>query len=130
MKYSGGSISGEIFAHYIDWRAAHPSDDLMTEPLQAEFQDETGAVRRLTRQEVLTYVNVLAGAGSETTTKLIGWTGKVLADHPDQRRQLVEDRTAHPERHRGAPALRGIRTPRREIRCPRRRAPWSVCAGR
>jgi len=96
MKYSGGSVSGEIFAEYIDWRAEHPSDDLMTELLQAEFQDETGTVRRLTRQEVLTYVNVLAGAGNETTTKLIGWAGKVLADHPDQRSQLVGDRSLIP----------------------------------
>ena len=62
----------------------------MTELLQAEFEDETGTVRRLTRQEVLGYVSLLAAAGNETTTRLIGWTGKVLADHPDQRRQLVE----------------------------------------
>jgi cytochrome P450 len=34
---------------------------------------------------------VIAGAGNETTTRLIGWAGKVLADHPDQRRELVED---------------------------------------
>ena len=25
------------------------------------------------------YVNVIAGAGNETTNRLIGWTGKVLA---------------------------------------------------
>mgnify|MGYP006182928209 CR=1 FL=1 len=31
--------SGEAFAEYIDWRADHPSDDLMTELLQAEFED-------------------------------------------------------------------------------------------
>ena len=34
--------SGEMFAEYIDWRAEHPSDDLMTELLHAEFEDETG----------------------------------------------------------------------------------------
>ena len=85
---------GDGFEEYIEWRATHPSDDLMTELLQAEFEDETGTVRRLSRQEVLGYVNLLAAAGNETTTRLIGWTGKVLADHPDQRRQLV----GHPER--------------------------------
>ena len=89
-------ISGERFADYIDWRAEHPSDDLMTELLQAEFKDETGKVRRLTREEILTYVNVLAGAGNETTGRLIGWAGKVLADHPDQRRQLAEDHSLIP----------------------------------
>jgi cytochrome P450 len=77
------------FEEYIDWRAEHPSDDVMTELLRAEFEDETGR-RRLTRPEVLNFVNLLAAAGNETTTRLIGWTGKVLAEHPDQRRELVE----------------------------------------
>jgi cytochrome P450 len=82
-------ITGEIFADYVDWRAEHPSDDIMTELLQAEFDDETGTRRRLTREEILTYVSVVAGAGNETTNRLIGWTAKVLADHPGQRRELV-----------------------------------------
>ncbi|HWC37451.1 MAG TPA: cytochrome P450 [Acidimicrobiales bacterium] len=88
--------TGEAFAEYIDWRAEHPSDDLMTELLNAEFEDETGATRRLTREEILTYVHVVAGAGNETTTRLIGWTGKVLAEHPEQRRQLVDDASLIP----------------------------------
>jgi cytochrome P450 len=92
MKTSTEAVlSGAIFADYIEWRAQHPSDDLMTELLHAEFVDETGTTRRLTREETLTYVTVIAGAGNETTTRLIGWAGKVLAEHPDQRRQLVDD---------------------------------------
>jgi cytochrome P450 len=79
------------FEDYIDWRARHPSDDLMTDLLHAELEDETGTVRKLTRQEVLAYVGLIAAAGNETTTRLIGWTGKVLADHPDQRQLLVDD---------------------------------------
>ncbi len=93
MEVSGDIVNGEMFAEYIDWRADHPSDDLMTELLNVEFEDETGAVRRLTRDELLTFVNVIAGAGNETTNRLIGWAGKVLADHPDQRRELVADRS-------------------------------------
>jgi cytochrome P450 len=89
-------VSGAAFADYVDWRAEHPSDDLMTVLLNAEFEDETGTTRRLTRAEVLTYVDVLAGAGNETTGRLIGWLGKVLGDHPDQRRELVADRTLIP----------------------------------
>jgi cytochrome P450 len=97
MKYSQDRfVTGEAFAEYVDWRAEHPADDLMTEMLHAEFEDETGTTRRLTRDEVLTYVNVVAGAGNETTTRLIGWGGKVLGDHPDQRRELVEDRSLVP----------------------------------
>ena len=37
----------EMFGEYIDWRAEHPSDDLMTELLNAEFEDETGVTRTL-----------------------------------------------------------------------------------
>jgi cytochrome P450 len=87
----GRLATGEIFAEYVDWRAEHPSDDLMTELMMTEFEDETGTVRRLTRPEVLTYTNVVAGAGNETTARLIGWAGKVLAEHPEQRRALVEN---------------------------------------
>jgi cytochrome P450 len=91
-----GYNQSEAFAQYIDWRAEHPSDDLMTELLLAEFEDAEGTRRQLTRDELLGYINLLAGAGNETTTRLIGWTGKVLAEHPDQRRQLVEDRSLVP----------------------------------
>jgi cytochrome P450 len=97
MKFSDGSISGESFEEYIEWRTEHPSDDLMTTLLEAEFEDETGKTRRLTRQEVLLFVQVLAGAGNETTNRLIGWTGKTLADHPDQRRKLVQDPSMIPD---------------------------------
>ena len=88
--------SPEFFGRYIDWRTEHPSDDIMTELLNAEFEDETGTVRRLTRDELLTYLGVVSGAGNETTTRLIGWAGKVLAEHPDQRRALVADRSLIP----------------------------------
>lgn len=84
-------LSGEFFGQYIDWRAQHPSDDLTTELLNAEFEDETGTVRRMRRDELLTYLTVVSGAGNETTTRLIGWTGKVLSEHPGQRRALVEN---------------------------------------
>src|SRR2546421_6286693 len=47
--------NGDMFAEYIEWRAQHPSDDLMTQLLNAEFEDEAGEARKLTRQEVLTY---------------------------------------------------------------------------
>ena len=30
----------QLFADYIDWRAAHPSDDLMTQLLNAEIEDD------------------------------------------------------------------------------------------
>jgi cytochrome P450 len=97
LEVGEGFVSdGEHFGAYIDWRAEHPSDDIMTDLLNAEFEDETGTVRRLRRDELLTYLTVVAGAGNETTTRLIGWSGKVLGDHPDQRAELVVDRSLIP----------------------------------
>jgi cytochrome P450 len=86
-----GMAGTEVIADYIEWRSHNPSDDLMTKLLTAEFEDELGVVRTLTREEVLTYVMLLAGAGNETTTRLIGWAGKLLAEHPDQRREIAAD---------------------------------------
>ena len=45
---------------------------------------------------MLAYTQVIAGAGNETTGRLIGWLGRILGDHPDQRRALVEDRSLLP----------------------------------
>jgi cytochrome P450 len=82
---------GTDFAEYIEWRVNNPSDDLMTELLNVEFQDETGITRKLTRDEILIFVAMIAGAGNETTSRLIGWTGKILGDHPDQRREIAKN---------------------------------------
>jgi cytochrome P450 len=88
---AGQLLSGDFYADYVEWRSKNPSDDLMTELLTIEFEDEKGVTRRLAREEILTYINIVSGAGNETTTRLIGWAGKILGEHPAQRRQLVED---------------------------------------
>jgi cytochrome P450 len=89
MDVNQAAYKGTGFEEYLDWRSQNPSTDLMTELLNVVFQDETGAKRKLTRDEILIFINVLAGAGNETTSRLIGWIGKVLSDHPDQRRELA-----------------------------------------
>lgn len=80
-----------LFAEYIEWRASHPSDDLMTELLRAEVDEPDGTKRPLSRTEVLSYTAMIAGAGNETTARLIGFMGQLLSDHPDQRRELASD---------------------------------------
>jgi cytochrome P450 len=97
MKAEEGLVSADVFAEYVDWRVENPSDDIMTELVNVEFVDEMGATRKLTRDELLIYINVVARAGNDTTTRLIGWAAKVLAEHPDQRRQLVDDPTLIPK---------------------------------
>jgi cytochrome P450 len=91
METENHSFGEGAYEEYIDWRIKHPSDDLMTELLNAEFQDPKGVKRKLTRDEVLLFVSLLAGAGNETTAKLIGWIVKLLGDHPDQRREIAKN---------------------------------------
>jgi cytochrome P450 len=84
-------FDGDMFADYVAWRENNPSDDLITELLKVEFIDETGTTRGLTQDEIVIFLAVVAGAGVETTGRLFGWMGKVLAEHPDQRKELVSD---------------------------------------
>ncbi|MGX9787802.1 cytochrome P450 [Mycobacterium sp. MMS18-G62] len=85
------NFGAEQFGAYIDYRRQHPADDLMTDLLNATYTDADGAEKHLEEAAIQTYVALLAAAGNETTVRLIGWAGKVLAEHPDQRRQLVDD---------------------------------------
>lgn len=80
-----------VLAEYVDWRADHPSDDLMTHLLNAQVDEPDGSQRLLTRDEVVTYASMVAGAGNETATRLIGFTMQLLAEHPDQRALIAKD---------------------------------------
>ena len=93
QTYEDGFASAEFYEQFLDYRYSHPGDDLITRLISTEFEDENGTVRTLTRDEALMYLNVIAGAGNHTTNRLIGWTGKVLGEHPAARRELVEDRS-------------------------------------
>src|SRR6516164_1302275 len=89
-------FDGDMFTDYVTWRKKNPSDDLITELLAVEFEDQSGMTRRLSTGELLIFLAVIAGAGVETTGRLFGWMGKVLAEHPDQRQEIVEDRSLIP----------------------------------
>ncbi len=84
-------FDGNMFSDYLAWRTKNPSDDLITELLNVEFEDETGATRRLSTEELLIFLAVVAGAGVETTGRLFGWMGKVLGENPDQLADLAEN---------------------------------------
>lgn len=86
----------ELFEDYIDYRYEHPGDDLMTDLITAEYTDLDGTRRRLTRDEALGFINLVAAAGNETTNRLIGWTTRLLSQHPEARRELHADRALLP----------------------------------
>ena len=97
QTYDDGFADPDFYARFVDPRLEHPQEDLITRLITSEFEDETGTTRTLTRDEALIYLNVIAGAGNHTTNRLIGWTAKVLAEHPEARRAVVEDRSLVPK---------------------------------
>ncbi|GAA3226759.1 cytochrome P450 [Actinocorallia longicatena] len=82
---------GTPYAPFLAYRREHPADDFLSTLIAARFTDHDGVERGLTDEEILNYVGMLYAAGNETTARLIGWMGKLLADHPDQRAAVVAD---------------------------------------
>ena len=74
--------SAELVAYYsslADERAAHPTDDLLTELVRSEADGQ------INRTELLSLVAILLFAGHETTTGAIGNALVALARNPEQR---------------------------------------------
>ena len=116
-----------VFGEYVDWRAEHPSDDLMTQLMTMEFEDETGTRRRLTRDELLIYLILIAVGRQrhdESPHRLDrqGARRQSRRAAPARRRPLT-----HQQRHRGDPAIRAAAVPRRALPS---RTTWSSTARR
>ncbi|SDH70162.1 cytochrome P450 family protein [Nonomuraea jiangxiensis] len=68
----------------VDYKRAHPGDDLTTELINARDQDD-----RLSDDELRDTLLLLIGAGHETTVNLIGNAVHALLTHPDQLRRVL-----------------------------------------
>jgi cytochrome P450 len=68
-----------------------PRDDMTSDLLAAAVELDDGTRSELTHDEVMGFVQLLLFAGNETTARLIGWSGLLLARHADQRALLHED---------------------------------------
>jgi cytochrome P450 len=90
-EYDDSFLLDGFYDEFVDDKVANPGDDLITRLVSTEFDDENGERRTLTRAESLMYLAIIAGAGNHTTNRLIGWTAKVLADHPDARAEVAAD---------------------------------------
>ena len=94
----------------------------MTELLNAEFEDETGTTRRLTRDGDPHVRDRHRGRRQrdDHAPDRLGRQGAGRAPRPAARARRGSD--AHPERDRGAPPVRAARTARGALRRARRRA--------
>jgi cytochrome P450 len=77
-------------------RSRDPRDDMASALVQAEIVDDDGTTRRLTPDECTNFTLLLYTAGTETVAKLLGNAAVILAQHPDQRRELLEDSSLIP----------------------------------
>jgi cytochrome P450 len=90
---AGMKAIGEIWNYataLVAERRRQPGDDMITVLLEAEI-DEGSGPRRLTDDELVSFVVLLAGAGVETVARLLSWAAVTLARHPGERRLLVEN---------------------------------------
>jgi cytochrome P450 len=87
---AAGQALLDYFADLIEVRQGNPRDDLLTRLIES---NQGGT---LSHDEVVSSCVLLLFAGLETTTRLIGSSILTLAQHPEQRRQLVEDPTLIP----------------------------------
>jgi cytochrome P450 len=91
IENPAASIYAE-FARLLDTRRAARQDDLMSALIDAKLDGEA-----LSQEELLGFCFVLVVAGNDTTTNLIANGSVLLAEHPEQRRMLVQDPSLLPD---------------------------------
>ena len=87
---------GEYFLELAHEKRLNPDDLIISRLVTATYDDEAGVTHRLSDDDIATFAVLLAAAGSETVTKLIG--NGVMAFHrnPDQWELVLADPTLIP----------------------------------
>lgn len=87
----GAIAMQQYFLALVAERRVQPQDHMIDHLIAAEVERADGTVERLTDKEVVQFIILLAAAGSETVTKLVGNGVMTFAEHPDQLRRLQAD---------------------------------------
>ena len=87
---AAGLESGLYFYDLVQEHRARPADDMTTKLIEAEIERGDGSVTRLDDTEITGFLSLLAGAGAETVTKLVGNAAVLFARHPDQWKLVVD----------------------------------------
>ena len=81
----------DYIADLLKERRKSPREDLISVLASADYEDTDGVTKKLTEEETLAFTVLLAGAGAETTAKLLGHAMYLLEKHPDQRAAIWAD---------------------------------------
>jgi len=76
---------------HIDERRRSPRDDIMSELMTAELEEEDGSTRHITDDEIHAFMGLISGAGNETVARFLGWSAIGFDRYPDERRKLVDN---------------------------------------
>jgi cytochrome P450 len=89
---AGARLFGYLYDFAVE-RRAHPGDAMIDHLIAAEVDQGDGTVARLDDLDVARFAGLLAAAGAETVTKLVGNAAMTFAEHPDQLDRFRADPT-------------------------------------
>jgi cytochrome P450 len=81
---AAGLESGLYYYELVQDRRRHPQDDMITNLIETEVDRGDGVMTRLEDDEIAGFLSLLAGAGAETVTKLVGNAAVLFARNPEQ----------------------------------------------
>ena len=86
-----GMAQGMYLYELVQQKRANPADDMLNALIEAEVATEDGQLTRLDDAEIAGFGTLLAAAGSETVTKLVGNAVVLFHRHPDQWAKVLDD---------------------------------------
>jgi len=86
----------KFLAGLLEARRAQPRGDFLSELAAADFEPAEGAPRKLDVPEMLSIVTQLMVAGNEAMTKGINEITRLLIEHPEEWRRIVDDPSTIP----------------------------------
>ncbi|HEV7730678.1 MAG TPA: cytochrome P450 [Candidatus Binatia bacterium] len=92
-----GALSLQYFFGLVQELRARPNDGLISGLFDVEIEEDGGTTSRLTDGEIVGFCSLLGAAGSETTTRLLGFAALLFARYPDQYATILADPSRIPD---------------------------------
>ena len=86
-----GMAQGLYLYQLSQKKREEPADDMLSALIEAEVETEDGELTRLDDVEIAGFATLLAAAGSETVTKLVGNAVVLFHRNPDQWAKVLDD---------------------------------------
>jgi cytochrome P450 len=86
-----GSTVFDVLPGLLAERRREPQDDMISVLVHSDLEELDGSTRKLTNEEIGSFVTLLSIAGTETVARLLSWAAVLLARNPEQRQILVDD---------------------------------------